>query len=95
MQTLTIKLSNIQKNIDHIVDLNKDYTIRNEQLHTENKELKVENETFSDKLKSLEEENKKIKIVNAVKGTESSTEVKLKINEFVREIDKCIALLNE
>ncbi|MBL4654933.1 MAG: hypothetical protein JKY33_03815 [Bacteroidia bacterium] len=95
METLTVKLNNIQNNIDHLVDLNKDFNIRSQQLHTENKELKLQNETFSDKLKSLEEENKKIKIVNAVKGTESSTEVKLKINEFVREIDKCIALLNE
>lgn len=46
-------------------------------------------------VKSLEE---KIKLINVAKSIESgkdSAQAKQKINELVREIDKCIGLLNK
>lgn len=44
---------------------------------------------------SLTEENGKLKLAGSLAGEgENKTEMKLKINELVREIDKCIALLN-
>lgn len=51
-------------------------------------ELKIKNNY-------LEEQNKAIRMARDIKEDgESSLELKLKINEMVREIDKCIALLN-
>jgi len=65
--------------------------------------LKKENEDFvvSLKLKEIEISNlqEKVKLMNISKSVDVSKqdakETKLKINEYVREIDKCIALLNK
>jgi len=43
----------------------------------------------------LDEQNKAIRIAQNVSGdTDKNLAIKLKINELVREIDKCIAQLN-
>ena len=65
--------------------------------------LQQENEDFivSLKLKEVEILNlqEKVKLMNISKSVDASKqevkETKLKINEYVREIDKCIALLNK
>lgn len=71
-------------------------------LRTKNKELKNENEVLErylqerdEKLKELEIKYERIKISGALMGEgESAVEAKQKINELVREIDRCVALLN-
>jgi len=51
-------------------------------------ELKIKNNY-------LEEQNKAIRLAKDIKEDgENSLDLKLKINELVREIDKCLALLN-
>ncbi len=46
-------------------------------------------------IENLEEKNKRIKLAKSLsESNESSLDVKLRINELVREIDKCIAYLN-
>ena len=65
--------------------------------------LKQENEDFvaTLKLKEIEISNlqEKVKLMNISRSVDVSKqdvkETKLKINEYVREIDKCIALLNK
>ncbi|MBI1221672.1 MAG: hypothetical protein GC180_03625 [Bacteroidetes bacterium] len=63
------------------------------------RELKQARETISvqkNTLRELEEQNKLIKIAEAVAlSKEDKRTVKLKINEFIREIDKCIATLSD
>ncbi|MBP1674796.1 MAG: hypothetical protein H6Q24_934 [Bacteroidetes bacterium] len=71
-------------------------------LRTKNKELKNENEVLNrylqesdEKLKDLEIKYERIKISGALMGEgESAGAAKQKINELVREIDRCVALLN-
>lgn len=46
------------------------------------------------KIKHLEDKNNIIKITNSIEGTENKTKAKLKINELLREVDRCLALLN-
>ncbi|MBT3612332.1 MAG: hypothetical protein HN522_05275 [Flavobacteriales bacterium] len=65
--------------------------------------LQQENDDFvaSLKLKEIEILNlqEKVKLMNISKSVDASKqevkETRLKINEYVREIDKCIALLNK
>jgi len=47
------------------------------------------------KIKELEEQNNTIKIAKALVTGEDTHDAKIKINRIVREIDKCIALLNK
>ena len=66
------------------------------------KQLKEENTSLQGKLtyakvqaKELSEKNKVLKLAKSLSGKQGkSTDIKLKINELIREIDKCIAQLN-
>jgi len=74
-----------------------------QQIKQEKLILQQENEDFvaSFKLKEIEILNlqEKVKLMNISKSVDASKqevkETRLKINEYVREIDKCIALLNK
>lgn len=65
--------------------------------------LKAENKSLQDKLIECEKQSASMNKQNLVDGitdtvTENEVEkkqMKLKINELVREVDKCIALLNQ
>ena len=45
-------------------------------------------------IRQLEDKIKILKIAKTIETKEGNVEAKLKINELVREIDKCIGLLN-
>ena len=65
-------------------------------------QLKEENTSLQGKLtyakvqaKELSEKNKVLKLAKSLSGKQGkSTDIKLKINELIREIDKCIAQVN-
>lgn len=70
-------------------------------LQQENKELGLENENLQkalvkcqSEIEELKERNKILRIAGSSKSGDNR-EVKLKINEIVREVDKCIAQLNQ
>ncbi len=71
-------------------------------LRIEIKNLRHENETITrnlqernEKIKELETKYERIKLSGALLGEgENASEAKKKITELVREIDRCVALLN-
>jgi len=71
-------------------------------LRTKNVELKSENESIKNllqerngKIKELETKYERLKISGALVGEgENAAEARKKINELVREIDRCVALIN-
>jgi phage shock protein A len=71
-------------------------------LENENNDLKKRINELNTNIKKLEliidEQQDKIKVIKLAKSLnkeESKTEVKLKINELLREIDNCVRLLNK
>ncbi len=71
-------------------------------LENENAQLNDKIEQLKTNIKSLElsidEQQQRIKVLKLAKSLnkeESKTEVKLKINELLREIDNCVRLLNK
>ncbi len=72
------------------------------QLHDENLKLKSKNDELEqvvteqkNVLSKLEEQNKVVKIAKAVtEDDDDRKEQRKRLNELVREVDKCIALLN-
>ncbi|GAB3919833.1 hypothetical protein [Mucilaginibacter myungsuensis] len=72
-------------------------------LQEENDLLKLENQSFTaaldaskNKTKELDEKLRVLKLAKSFSETnEKSLDIKQKINEFVREIDKCIVLLKK
>lgn len=60
-----------------------------------NEELKAMIHEREDKIKELEIKYERVKLTGALLGEgENAGEAKRKLNELVREIDKCVALLN-
>ena len=68
-----------------------DRTKLEEHIEKLQEQLSASNERIS----GLEEQNRQLRLAKAVSGgNENPGEAKDKINELVREIDKCLALLN-
>lgn len=84
-----------------IHDFAKDYKEKESRIHALEKEnliLKAELNKQKEDLLILEEKLKVTKLVNQVKGefpeSEANRALKSKLNEYIKEIDKCVALLN-
>jgi hypothetical protein len=58
-------------------------------------QLEKELATMGKELKVLRNENEKLKLAKAFTSSDDSKDAKLQISKIVREIDKCIALLNK
>jgi archaellum component FlaC len=64
-------------------------------LRIADEELKVALQERDSKIKELELKYERVKLSGALLGEgENAQEAKRKINELVREIDRCVALLN-
>ena len=69
---------------------------QNELLLGDNELLRKKQQELKTELSELEEKHRILKLAKSVGGTDEKTlDIKLKINDFVREIDKCIAILNK
>ncbi|MCC7331718.1 MAG: hypothetical protein IT232_03825 [Flavobacteriales bacterium] len=77
--------------------LSEKYKAAEEQINILKSQIEESRKQLNLKSQQLEELEGKIKILKISKsvGEESTKDVKLKINEMVREIDKCIALINK
>jgi peptidoglycan hydrolase CwlO-like protein len=69
----------------------------NSKLNLEINTHKTEITTLKSNISHLNEQVKMLKLASQIDGNKvgSTKDVKLMINEMVREIDKCIALLNK
>lgn len=68
----------------------------NHSLETRAKDLISEIARLQDEKDDLYSQNENIKLANQIlSGKDENGEAKRKINKLVREIDKCIALLNK
>jgi len=94
MNVVKSQLECLEKRVRELVKRNENYKQRLNLIESQNIELKNELIRLENKLKKVEEENITIKIKNKLEK-ENPGEIKRKINEMVREIDKCIAYLNK
>lgn len=96
MSVIAKKLDQVLDRTQKLVELSKALQEQNDLINLENQSLKVALETSENKRKDLEEKLRVIKLAKSLEGTSEKTlDIKQKINEFVREIDKCIVLLNK
>ncbi|TPE44093.1 hypothetical protein [Pontibacter mangrovi] len=60
------------------------------------KQLEGQLDEKDQQIKNFQNQENIVKIVDTIAGnTANSTELKLKLNEYIREIDKCIAYLQD
>jgi dephospho-CoA kinase len=85
----------LQQRIRQVVELYQKEKTQNEQLRKKSIELEEKLKLDGNRLNDLEEKYNKLKISKAlIASSDDVHDAKLKVNRMVREIDKCIALLN-
>jgi hypothetical protein len=90
-------VENIEKKVLKIISLYRSSQSEKEEILLMNEKLKSDLNEKNNLIKSLEEKIKLLRITKSVATQENeiNKESRQKINEYVREIDKCIALLNK
>ena len=85
----------LQFRIRQVVELYQKEKIENDQLKKKSIELEEKLKFDDNRLNDLKEKYNKLKISKALIASSNDVhDAKLKVNRMVREIDKCIALLN-
>ena len=83
------KLESLVANYKH---LKEELNVSNQKVDVLSKQLDEHNQT----IQQLNEKNKVLKLSSSIQGEQGDNKAaKQKINELLREIDKCIALLNK
>ena len=86
----------LQSRIQQLIEMYEKTKSANEVLNRERSDLQEHIRHEQDRLKGIEEKYNKLKISKAlIASSEDVHDAKLKVNRMVREIDKCIALLNK
>ena len=90
-------VENIEKKVSKLIKLYQSVQKEKEEILTEHNKLESD---LSDKDKTIKRLEEKIKLLRITKSVSTqddkrNKESRQKINEYVREIDKCIALLNK
>ena len=90
-------VENIEKKVSKLIQLYQSVQKEKEETLTENNKLELDLFDKEKTIKRLEEKIKLLRITKSVSAQddERNKESRQKINEYVREIDKCIALLNK
>lgn len=94
MKDLSILVSGLRKKAELMIEKHRSVIEKNKQLLDEIVQLKEKLNQKNQQLTELEDRIKVLKISKSVES-ESTKDVKLKINEMVREIDNCIAQINK
>ncbi|MBC7416707.1 MAG: hypothetical protein H7325_00945 [Pedobacter sp.] len=96
MSSVAIQLESILDKTTRLIELCAALQEENDLLKLENQSLNVALTTSKDKSKDLDEKMRVLKLAKSIEGNnEKSLDIKQKINDFVREIDRSIALLKK
>lgn len=95
MSEIKGRLNEIEEKIRQLIANQNSLSGQNSLLLEKNEALLRTIEEQEKMIMQLNDKNNYIKISQSVKQSEGNTDVKNKIDELVREIDKCIGLLNK
>lgn len=96
MSDLKSIATSLESKIEKLVDLHHKTKKELSALKTQNASLHQTLDQQKQAIKDLEEKGKILRLSKSLSTTnENTTELKLKINELIREVDKCISLLNK
>jgi regulator of replication initiation timing len=101
--SLAGQLNSVLDRTQRLIELCEALQEENDLLKLENQSLQVAVETGKSKAVEMEEKMKVLKLARSLEGItvkkispdEKTLDIKQKISEFVREIDKCIVLLKK
>lgn len=90
------QLQHIETKLRKLLDRHAEVQQRLSDAQEEIKLLETQLEEKDQQIKNFQNQENIVKIVDTIAGNPAnSTELKLKLNEYIREIDKCIAYLRD
>ncbi len=96
MTDLNDSIESLGKKTDAVIDALRKTRIKIDQLNKDKERLNKRCEDEAKRILELKEENKVLKLAAAIKGNEETvSDSKRKISQMMREIDRCIAKLND
>ena len=89
-------VENLEFKINQLINSHKAVVSESNKLMEKNNELSKLVSQQQSEIAQLNEKVKMVKLAKSIEGSgEDTSKLKLKINEVVREVDKCIAMLNK
>ncbi len=88
-------LTGIDYKVRQLIDENNGLKAKVMELNETIEEQKEQIVNLNSEIKQLTEETQILKLRNTLVSKGDSTEIKLKINQMIRNIDKCLSLLNQ
>jgi archaellum component FlaC len=96
MTSVADQLDSVLQKTARLIELCNALQEENDLLNVENQTIRKNLDAEKAKNNTLEEKMRVLKLAKSLEGTsEKSLDIKQKINEFVREIDKCVVLLKK
>ncbi|WP_367865586.1 hypothetical protein [Pedobacter sp. WC2423] len=96
MSSVAEQLDSVLHKAARLIELCNALQEENELLKQENSSVKLALNAAKIKNSDLEEKMRVLKLAKSIEGTSEKTlDIKQKINDFVREIDKCVVLLKK
>ena len=96
MSAVADQLNSVLQKTARLIELCNALQEENDLLKLENESVKVALNASKNKTSDLEEKLRVLKLAKSIEGTSEKTlDIKQKINDFVREIDKCVVLLKK
>jgi uncharacterized coiled-coil DUF342 family protein len=94
MENVAKMITSIEFKVKRLIEKHNEIKENLRQYQNEIQELKTINDLHQKTIDELKNKIKLLKIAKSTEAKEGAVDAKLKINEMVREIDKCIGLLN-
>ena len=94
MMNVSSLVSGIGLKLNKLIDRQRDLIEKMEKYQKEIQELNKIHGEQKDEINKLKEQYRILKLSKTLETKEGAVEAKAKISELVREIDKCIGLLN-
>ena len=96
MSSVADQLTAVMHKTARLIELCHALQEENDLLKLENQSVKTALDTSKMRYAELEEKVRVLKLAKSIEGTSEKTlDIKQKINDFVREIDKCVLLLKK
>lgn len=89
-------INDLKINVRRLIDSLEKTRHELETIKNENQELEIQFNNFKNEHEALKKRYENLKVAKAfVEGDPGEQAAKIKINKIIREVDKCIALLNK
>ena len=96
MSSVADQLSSVLQKTARLIELCNALQEENDLLKLDNQSVKASLDNAKAENAEFEEKLRVLKIAKSIEGTSEKTlDIKQKINDFVREIDKCVVLLKK